>query len=790
MKRQWKSFVCLASGFVLTVCFAITSSAQGAGDQPSNCGTNFDIKPPPSGSMVQVSNQGTENGDDNLVWSHSGNYLAVDRSDPTVPAPNKYIFIIDLTSLNNIRQLGARSSAAANPVYANITDWTCNDDRVLFGWQPQTQGAKTIVSSRTRLMSCAAFGDTNVNEFLKDPAGALHVFSPSVVYDPLIQKERLLFLTSTATGDPAMDSNPSTRVNVWTVPFNSAGTPDWNEKVRLTAFDATNIQVQSVRWCPEFGTNYQPLVNRYALVVAVQSAPTVANPSRSIVAQSYKMIVTFSGVRDIINSATNTPVNLADPRFSLRDPQASSGSQVSWTQNGVYLMYCKNAVRTNQTSVSGKPQPQPQAADELYSVRSLGVPNPTIFETPDEFIGSNKQWLCISPDGMRAAFTVNKKVYVMPMQFDNMAIAGSSNLLSDGGYTRLMIPGGALNSNCTVNILSPNAVDTNDSYVTLINESAREFSVNGQTNQQFNFNTNVELSLHFSTNNFPTNITETNLSVLVYNPTNVQDGHTGTWTEVDNSTLDPTNKYVTAQVSHFSLYAIGRVASQPVTIPRADPGMVILSNWYLWLSAMGYQMSGPFNFGVSALPVAADFDADGKADPAMVDGALWYIWFTRTGYQLSGGPWNFGVAGYPVAADFDADGKADPAMVVGPLWYIWFSGAGYQLCGGPWNFGVAGFPVAGDFDADGKADPCMVVGPLWYIWFSGAGYQLCGGPWNFGVAGFPVAGDFDADGKADPAMVVNALWYIWFSGAGYQLCGGPWNFGVAGFPVAADFDGR
>ena len=224
----------------------------------------------------------------------------------------------------------------------------------------------------------------------------------------------------------------------------------------------------------------------------------------------------------------------------------------------------------------------------------------------------------------------------------------------------------------------------------------------------------------------------------------------------------------------------------------ADPAMVVNGNWYLWLAAMGYQISGPYNFGVSAVPLAADFDADGKADPTMVDGALWYIWFTGSGYQLSGGPWNFGVSGTPVAADFDADGKADPAMVSasGGLWYIWFSGAGYQLAGGPWNFGVAGTPVAGDFDGDRKADPAAVVNSLWYIWFSGAGYQLAGGPWNFGVAGTPVAADFDADGKADPAMVVGPLWYIWFSGQGYSLCGGPWNFGVAGTPVAADFDGR
>jgi len=82
----------------------------------------------------------------------------------------------------------------------------------------------------------------------------------------------------------------------------------------------------------------------------------------------------------------------------------------------------------------------------------------------------------------------------------------------------------------------------------------------------------------------------------------------------------------------------------------------------------------------------------------MVVDSLWYIWFSGAGYQLCGGPWNFGVEGIPVAGDFDADGKADPAMVVNTLWYIWFSGAGYQLCGGPWNFGVAGYPVAADFD--------------------------------------------------------------------------------------------
>ena len=241
--------------------------------------------------------------------------------------------------------------------------------------------------------------------------------------------------------------------------------------------------------------------------------------------------------------------------------------------------------------------------------------------------------------------------------------------------------------------------------------------------------------------------------------------------------------------------AFAGALSPAASAAGADPAMVDNTGaWRIWFSSAGYQMGGPWNFGVSGMPIAADFDADGKADPAIVSasGGLWYIWFSRTGYQLSGGPWNFDVAGIPVAADFDGDSKADPAMVSagGGLWYVWFSGMGYQLNGGPWNFGVAGDPVAADFDGDGKADPGIVYDTLWYIWFSGTGYQLSGGPWDFGVAGDPVAADFDADGKADPAMVVDSLWYIWFSGTGYQLSGGPWDFGGTGTPVAADFDGQ
>ncbi|MDD5482062.1 MAG: S8 family serine peptidase [Kiritimatiellae bacterium] len=226
----------------------------------------------------------------------------------------------------------------------------------------------------------------------------------------------------------------------------------------------------------------------------------------------------------------------------------------------------------------------------------------------------------------------------------------------------------------------------------------------------------------------------------------------------------------------------------------ADPAVVIGGNWYVWFYSSGYQMSGPYNFGVSGVPVAGDFDNDGSADPAVTVGPWWYICFSSLGYQLGDGPFNFGVSGVPVAGDFDNDRFADPAVVVNSLWYIWFSSLKYQLGDGPFDFGVSGLPVAADFDNDGSADPAVVSanGGLWYIYFSSAGYQLAGGPFDFGVSGVPVAGDFDGDGSADPAVVSanGGLWYIYFSSAGYQLAGGPFNLGMTGTPVAGDFDGQ
>ncbi|MBI2440276.1 MAG: hypothetical protein HYV35_02780 [Lentisphaerae bacterium] len=612
---SWK-----ALGFAAIIAGLLGSTGWTQGTNlppPPPQGTNFTIVAPPDGSMTQVSSTNAGAMDDNLIWSHSGDYLAVDRSGQS---NQKLIYIINLEDLSNVQGEGARSSDTGTPVLPNITDWTANDDRVLFG-------NTNTASGKARIASCTAFGATNVATFLADTSGVpLHVYSPSVISDTNSALERLLFLTSTAIGDPTMDSNPMTRINVWTVTYGPGGVPNWNNRVPLTAITITNSQIESVKWCPELDENYDPIMDRYALVMKTQIS---TNPP-----QNAKKLVTFSGVRDILNGITMAPSNLLDVRFSTRETNASMGSQVSWTQNGLYLMYSKDVVVTNFQG------PPPPSASELYSVRSTGATTPEYFPTPTNFLGANKQWLNISPDGMRAAFTINKNVYVLPMQFDNMALAGTSNLLSDGGYTLVNIPAGALSSNHTFSIMSPNTVNTNDTNVTIIDDTPRTFVVDGNTNQTFQFNTNVDLTLVYSTNDLPAGLAETNLSLLVFDPTNVANGRTGTWSEVA-STPDTTNDLVSGGISHFSIYAIGYIGPTPVAVAPVAPTYVIASDgtftgkvlvvWGAVTNAAGYSVwrSGT-NDANSATLLSAGIATNNYDDTNALDDVTYYYWVKAT----------------------------------------------------------------------------------------------------------------------------------------------------------------
>ncbi|MCG2660932.1 MAG: hypothetical protein L6437_11890, partial [Kiritimatiellae bacterium] len=448
----------------------------------------------------QITNNETNAGDDNLVWSNSGRMLAVDRSDPFAGG-TKYICLLDVRNLGNVQTLGPRSSAATNPLFCNITGWTWNDDRILFGWEPGSPGVPHPVA-KCRLMSCTATGPISVKPFLignppENPTN--HVYSPSVVLDPAINKERLLFLVSSSTSSvhaiADIHDQPAARINLFTVPFDSGGVPNWNERVQLTDFN-TNLSIQCAKWCPELGTNYQPICDRLVILFT--------GPDK---------LVVLNNVQGIIASSAPVPTNLWDSRFIVVETNLVMNSQVSWTFDGQYVMYGR--MGTNPGPVSS----------DLYSIRADSSTNTAVnFEVPSSITGGNKQWLSISPDGMKAAFAVDGQLYVIPLQFDNVAVTGAvvTNVLTDASYTAVDVAGDAIPSNTTFSIVAPPSVDTNN-FNGEFSGYARQFSVSG-VSSQFDLLTNASMTLHFSQSDIPSGASVTNLAVYVYNPQGTNGG--------------------------------------------------------------------------------------------------------------------------------------------------------------------------------------------------------------------------------------------------------------------------
>ena len=252
-----------------------------------------------------------------------------------------------------------------------------------------------------------------------------------------------------------------------------------------------------------------------------------------------------------------------------------------------------------------------------------------------------------------------------------------------------------------------------------------------------------------------------------------------------------------------------------------------------------------------AAPVAGDFDGDGRTDLALVGGKGW----GTIPVARSEGDGKFGVTNLaatdfatyaaqlgavPVAGDFNGDGRTDIALTGGrsPSGAPWgtipvaFSNgngtfrvtnlvtASFPLLATQWNAKV----VAADFNNDGRTDLALVGG-----YEPGTGMSFVGPAWttvpvafsngdgtfrvtNYNVTDFPifatqgalaVAGDFNGDGYGDIALT-----------GGRTPSGAPWgsvpvafsngngtfrvtNLGVADFPtfatqgaqvVAADFD--
>ncbi|MFH1477037.1 MAG: VCBS repeat-containing protein [Verrucomicrobiota bacterium] len=771
---------CWSFGLILTVCFAVMATAE----MPPNTnrletGGQYDIKPPPTNMMFKITNNETNAGDDNLVWSHSGRMLAIDRSDPNVTGQggNKYICLLDVRNLGNIQVLGARSSASNNPgpVYANITDWTWNDDRVLFGWQPEA-----IPLPPKRLMSCTANGPVSVATFLADDAqvNPSDVFAPSVIYDPTVSKERLLFLVSSIQGMPGATATlVEPRCNLYTATFDHGGVPNWADRVQLTAFGAnwsvnTNLFISSAKWCPELGTNYQPICNRLVMLL-----------TGGMGQDEQTQIIVLNDVQGIIADPTTAPTNLLDPRFVVVETNCSQGSQVSWTYDGQYVMY-------------GRMSP---GSTDLYSMRADSSTNTAVkFEVPASLASGSKQWLCISPDGMKAAFTVDHKAYVIPLQFDNIAVTGAvvTNVLTDASYTAVDVSGDAIPSNTIFSIVAPPSVDTNN-FNGEFSGYAREFSVSG-VSSQFDLLTNAQMTLHFSEADIPSGASVTNLAIYVYNPQGTNAGQTGTWDKLD-SVINTNLLTISAEIQHFSIYAIGRVSAQPEHVSvigdydgdgKTDLAVYNAGYWSIYSLVNGLILiNGGAWGGSDSITVPGDYDGDGKSDLAVYNAGYWSIYSLLNGLILiNGGAWG-GADSITVPGDYDGDGKFDLAVYRNGYWSIFSLDNGIILANaGEWG-GADWTPVPGDYDGDGKSDLAVYRNGYWSIYSIANGLILANaGEWG-GADCVPVPGDYDGDGKADLAFYRNGYWSIYSLANGLILANaGEWG-GADCVPVPGDFDG-
>jgi hypothetical protein len=202
---------------------------------------------------------------------------------------------------------------------------------------------------------------------------------------------------------------------------------------------------------------------------------------------------------------------------------------------------------------------------------------------------------------------------------------------------------------------------------------------------------------------------------------------------------------------------IPKVTPTPTPTVKNSIGVFRSGQWIL-----DYGMDGTtnrrLNFGSATdIPVAGDFNNDGKTDIGVFRSGQWILDYGMDGTvnrQV-----NYGHEGYkPVVGDFNNDGKTDIGVFRSGQWILDYGMDGNE--DRRFYFGVfTDTPIVGDFNNDGKTDIGVYRSGQWILDYGMDG--TVNSRFNYGLpSDKPVVGDFNNDGKTDIGVYRSGQWIL------------------------------